>query len=529
MKEGFFGRSGHLELLAKRSKAFLDGYRQNIAIIGAETTGKTALIAHFTKQLSDNRLITVYLEAREESFASFTRRFIGILLFSFLSNSGRPIKEDLDFLINKSDGYIPHTCQRIRHILETPAKNRKSSLFGELLSLSESLRAESGKSCLIIFDEFHLLEKTWTKGLYKEWSKALLTQKNTMYIITSSQVSLARAILSKELALLFGNFELVPLEPFDIPAAGAFLEWQLAPLRINADTKNFLVHFTGGYPFYLQLMAQALQDSPEDDIAQAMERLFVGPSGVLGQRFHNFLRRISEINRYGESINILYLVTSGKNKLKEISHALRKPKDKLTGAINQLIEADALSRRADFLTVNDRLFGFWLKFIYRQRQQALIPDAAGERERFREYLENEIQEFILNSHKEVSERMRELMGLFEDDMAQLEKRKIRLTQFREIKTTEFGSLTASKGLIGRSSESLWIMAVKKGPLCEEDIAEFSRECRKYRHKNQKRIIVTLSEIDHNTRLKALEEKIWAWDIRHLNQMLDLYSKPWVVA
>jgi hypothetical protein len=158
-----------------------------------------------------------------------------------------------------------------------------------------------------------------------------------------------------------------------------------------------------------------------------------------------------------------------------------------------------------------------------------MPDAREEKDKFREYLEQEIQEFILSSHKEISERMRELMGLFENDVAQLEKRKIRLTQFREIKPLEFGALNTSRGLIGRSSESLWIMAVKMGPLCEEDIAEFSRECRKYRHKNQKKIIVTFNEIDQNTRLKALEEKIWAWDIRHLNQMLDLYSKPWVIA
>jgi len=47
---------------------------------------------------------------------------------------------------------------------------------------------------------------------------------------------------------------------------------------------------------------------------------------------------------------------------------------------------------------------------------------------------------------------------------------------------------------------------------------------------QRRIIVTLQdEIDANTKLRALEEKIWTWDIHSLNQILDLFSKPWVIA
>ena len=72
------------------------------------------------------------------------------------------------------------------------------------------------------------------------------------------------------------------------------------------------------------------------------------------------------------------------------------------------------------------------------------------------------------------------------------------------------------------------MAIKPELLTEDDIAEFSRECNIYRHKMQRKIIVTLNEIDANTRLRALEEKIWMWDQNKLNQILDLFSKPWVM-
>jgi len=111
---------------------------------------------------------------------------------------------------------------------------------------------------------------------------------------------------------------------------------------------------------------------------------------------------------------------------------------------------------------------------------------------------------------------------------QMERKKIRLSHFREIKPLEFRNRSLKEGLIGRSNDSVWIMALKHDPVTEEDITEFSRECKKYRHKLQRKIILAFQDIDTNTRLRALEEKVWTWDINNLNQILDLFSKPRII-
>jgi len=41
--------------------------------------------------------------------------------------------------------------------------------------------------------------------------------------------------------------------------------------------------------------------------------------------------------------------------------------------------------------------------------------------------------------------------------------------------------------------------------------------------------VSFDDLEANARLKALEEKIWTWDIAKLNQIFDLFSKPSVIA
>lgn len=528
LKGNFFDRQVYLDILEKRINGLLDGYRQNIAIIGDELVGKTSIIYKFLNKFCDNRIIMLYLEIRPETSALFARRFIGVLLYNFLINSSIPLKEDLDFLINKSSRYIPKTCERIKLILSAINKRKRNNLFAELLSLCETIYQESSKSCVVIFDEFHNLEGLGLKDLYREWSRILITQKNAMYIIISSMKFKTKNILSKNLSLLFGNFEIINVEPFDIKVSEEYLEDKLHGLNLSSALKDFIVHFTGGYPLYLKIVSEAVLEAPQISLADTLENLLFDSSGSLNQRFSNYIKRFTDLNYSNDYISILYLVSSGHNKIKDIAHVLHKTKKELTLRINHLLELDAITRSADFLRINDRVFGFWLKFVYQERLHSLTFDAKSQKKKFKDYIENLIQDFTSSAKKSVIERLTELLYLFEDEVVQLERRKVRLNHFREIKPLEFNNKNLKNGLIGRSKDSLWIMAFKNERLTEEDISEFAKECRKYRHKQQRKIIVTFQELDSNTRLRALEEKVWTWDINNLNQILGLFYKPWVI-
>jgi hypothetical protein len=231
----------------------------------------------------------------------------------------------------------------------------------------------------------------------------------------------------------------------------------------------------------------------------------------------------------GEYISILYLIASGRNKIRDIAHILRKTKKELTLRINRLIELDTITRSADFLKINDRVFGFWIKSVYQEKLHSLTFDLKDQKAKFRYNIEDMVEEFFLNARKPIIDRILEVLQLFENEMVQMERKKIRLNHFREIRPLEFNYKNLRDGLICRSNDSLWIMAFKRDMLTEEDITDFAKECKKYRHKPQRKIIVALQDIDMNTRLRALEEKIWTWDISNLNLILDLYSKPWVIA
>ncbi|MBM3246466.1 MAG: hypothetical protein FJZ13_03950 [Candidatus Omnitrophica bacterium] len=528
IKDNIFDRKEYLAILEKRIGGLKYGYRQNLAIIGDELIGKTSTIFKFLSRFHDNHIVILYLETRPESLASFAKRFIGVLLYNFLSNSGCPLEEDLDFLIKKSERYIPQAVEKIRGILSALDRRVKTNIFIELLSLCDAFHKETNKSCVIVLDEFHNLETLGIKNLYREWSKLLITQKNTMYIIISSRKFKTKAILSKNLSLLFGNFELITVEPFDIKTSEQYLAQKLPNLGLNPGLKNFLIHFTGGYPFYLELISDALLESGQNNLTDTLENLLFLPSGILSQKFSSYLKCFSDSPCSNDYISILHLLSSGHNKIKDIAHILHKTQKELALRINYLLEFDTITRSGDFLKINDRVFGFWLRFVYQKKLNSLTFDAKNQKILFRQNLENIIKEFLSHAKRPVIDRITELLRLFEDEVVQIEKKRLRLTHFREIKPLEFNQKSLKEGLIGRSHDSLWIMAFKYDLLTEDDIAEFAKECKKYRHKLQKRIIISFKEIDMNARLRALEEKILTWDVNNVNQILDLFSKPGVI-
>lgn len=530
IKDKFFDRVNYLQVLEKRIGSLKEGYRQNIAIIGEENVGKTSIVFKFLDKFYDPRIITVFLEVRPETLEGFARRFIGALLYNFLINSGMPLREDLDYLIEKSSKYIPKTTEKINFILNTLSHRKKMNIFSDIFSLPESIHQETGKFTVLFLDEFHCLENIGVKDLYRQWGKLLILQKNTLYVIISSMPFKARFILSKQLSLLFGNFEVVNIEPFDIYSSSRYLEQRLPALKLEPGLKDFIINFTGGYPLYLELICDALSKADiSADLAVILEGLLFNTSGILNQRFSNYIKRFLDLPASNDYISILYLIASGNNRIKDIAHILHKQRKELNLKISYLLELDAITRSGDFLKVSDRLFAYWMRFVHQEKMRSLTFDARNQKEKFRDSIEGLIEEFLKQSQKPLANRVYELLQLFEDDLMQIERKKIRLNHFREIKPLAFKHRFLKEGLLGRSSDALWIMAVKPDTLTEQDIAEFAKECKRYHHKSQRKIMVTLKEVDANARLRALEEKIWTWDLNSLNQILDLFSKPRVIS
>jgi len=147
---------------------------------------------------------------------------------------------------------------------------------------------------------------------------------------------------------------------------------------------------------------------------------------------------------------------------------------------------------------------------------------------FRIQIEDLINDFISVSRKDTADRVMELFNLFRDDCVQLERRRFKLCNFREIKPLRLDCRDIKNGVAGLTQNSLWLAGIKEGRINENDVVDFAAECKKYRHKLQRKIIVAFRDIEINAYLLAKQMHIWTWDIENLNSLLDLYGRPRIV-
>ena len=107
-------------------------------------------------------------------------------------------------------------------------------------------------------------------------------------------------ILSEKLALLYGNFEIVEVSGFDYKTASSFIGEKLTGVSLTPDWINYLIDFTDGNPFYLDVLAKKINEiaahrefsENEEMVVEALTVLLYNTNGTINQYFTNSIMKL---------------------------------------------------------------------------------------------------------------------------------------------------------------------------------------------------------------------------------------------
>jgi len=530
--KAFFGRNDILNTLEKRVVALKSGYRQNVALTGPMLAGKSSILHQFLHTLKDASLVPVYIEVIEESFTSFAGKFIATLLYNYLVSVDKSPQKDLAGLVKNAESLIPHTISAIKKVQSELSKKNYTDAYRKLLNLTSVLKNETGKSCVVILDEFHNLEFLKIKKPYLYFGKIIMIQKDTMYIVSSSERSTIKKILSEKLDLLYGNFEIVEISGFDSKTAKAFLEEKLRNIGLSENYREYLIDFTDGNPFYLDVISKKIAEitnarklpSADEGIAfEALTSLIYAASGTINQYFTNNIMSLIEKGLRRNYLEILIALASGCNKLKSIAAWFnKKHAADLSGKLAHLIELDIVYKNGSFYGIEDAVFKFWLRTVYHKKKSALVDDIVSGVADFREDLKASYEEYRSQSRLDALERIKELFLLFNGETVEIEKKKKKLPRFIKIERKTYGSrddlLTCQK------TDKYWICEICRDRVNEEAVSNFIDRYNPMKGRITKKICVALEGIDTNALLLAKEKNIWIWSLESVNTLLRLYKR-----
>jgi len=527
--EDFFGRTEALNLIRKRVEALKEGYRQNIALTGQNLSGKSSILHHFLYNFCDTQILPIYVEITDEPFTYFCRRFIGSLLYNFLKAKNLQPKEDLSLLIEEGRNYIPNTVRDILDIQDLIKRKDFDQAYSQLFNLTNTVKEETGKSCVIIFDEFHNLANLNVKYPFKNFGRKIMVQKDTMYIVTSSQVTTVKKILNEKLSLLFGNFEVVNVDGFTAKNASYFLDKRFKYIRVPKEYKNFIISLTEGNPFYLDIISQAVKDIvthltfkrvTKDVLIEALKNSIFNSKGAVFLYLNSTLEEARLSKKMPEPyISILLAVAGGSFRLKEIARVVKKRTGDVSKDLSDLVEMNILYKNGSLYRFVDRMFSFWLKFVYEKKRSAIISYLPDRIEIFKKEMGELIDSFLTEETKEIVERVAHLFGLFNNETIYIENIEHRLSLFSSVDIKTFDN--GDPYILSKTKNKYWIAAVSPGELRDIGVIEFIEKCKSLKIKLHRKVLVAFSGIEMNARLLAKEEKIWIWDTEDLNNLMAL--------
>ncbi len=527
----FFGRADILSVLNKRTSALKSGYRQNVALTGQMLSGKSSILYQFLYSLRDTSILPVYIEVTNESFGSFAQRFIATLLYNYFTSSGKTVRKDTEALLELASTEVPQTAHSVKKVLSDISKRSFTEAYKRLFNLTSVIKKETGKSCVVILDEFHNLESFGVKKPYMQFGQIIMVQKDTMYVVSSSQKRVIKRILSEKLSLLYGNFEMVEVSGFDDKTSRAFIDEKLRHVTLPEDYANYLIDFTEGNPFYLDVVsgkllelanAERISVIDEGIMIKTFSSLLYNTNGTISQYFTNTIMSLLEKGLREDCLDVLVLIAMGRNKLKDIANfSGKKDTATLSRKLGKLMELDLIAKNGIFYQIEDKMFAFWLRTVYHAKKTTLIDDIVNKTSDFESEIKKDLSLFLCEIEKSAGQRLKELFSAFNGELIEIEKKTRRLPRFIKIETREYSSGTNMTSY--QSQTQYWVCHIAKSRVDEPAVSRLIEDSGKDKKNIKKRLCIALEGIENNALLLAKAKNIWVWDLAGINNIMRLYK------
>ena len=529
----FFGREEVLGTLQKRVTALKGGYRQNLALTGPMLAGKSSILRHFLKNVKDPGIIPLYIEMNAENFRVFCTRFMATLLYRYLRSMGQKAEGDFEALKKTCREMIPETVRCAEGIQKALRQKKENDAYEKILSLTSTFKTETGKSCIVILDEFQNLSDFHLKKPFQTFGKYIMVQKNTMYIVSSSQKTLLREILSRKLSLLFGNFEVIEVNGFDNQTARSFVSDKIGDLDPRENIRNYLIQVSQGSPFYLEVLADRFSElakkrdpgrDAKECLLDAFADLLYRSNGVLNQYFTNNINFFLEKKARKKFIPVLLSLARGNSTIKTVQRDLGRVDKKLGGKLQKLQDMDLVSNSGVFYHISDKLFEYWLKYVYMLKGQSMIDDMDIKYLEFKRSMEDDYRDYREFNSKDVVTVISDLFRSFGEEKIRVGMNCRKAPRFDSVEKRALSANTFQ--IIGKVRNKRWICRIKQDDIADEhdicDLGDIKAKAEK--SKITRKIFIPLKGIEQNAFLLAKERNIWVWDTQQLNKILRLFGK-----
>jgi hypothetical protein len=505
-----------LAILDKRVRSFLEGYRQNVALLGDDREEISYLLENYFQENRNEELIHIH------TVASYTsqREFFKSAAFSLLSDYLCRI-DSLDNLINYASMPLAETVNLIKNTL------KKSSIsFLEILEVINKFINESKKRCIFILEEFLNMEKLFPSFL-KDFSQFIILQRNCLVVITSSSSKEAEKVLSTKLNLLFGGFEKLFLNEVTFVQCYNYLKRYIEPLSTSPFFISLFIKIIGSNIIYYNLIGDSIkkkycQEDEDKSIISILEDTLYSKDTYLFQKFINRVDLIQNSIKSPSGLKVLVAISEGYIRKEElVSLSLCSTKE-LTNRLQRLCELNCIESLGNIYKIKDTLFSFWLAYIFKLYYGLSVTGLQKRKVMWQKKMYETIALFKEEFFKDKINKVLELVLAFKDDVLRIEKVRYKLPFIKRTKIISYPEKFLHL-IVGEGKEVV-LVGVKEKNVDDDDIIEFIEKTSSIKRKGIRKIFISLERFSPSAKLIAKNNRLTIWDVNEVNFLSNIFNK-----
>ena len=506
-----------ISLLDKRIEGFLQGYRQNVVLIGDDGEEISYLLENYLRLNKSKETVYVHATTSYVSKMEFLKSTIFSLLSELISEG-----DGLDDLINKLNPELSITTNFIRDILK-----KDMFSFLDVLEIINKFINESGRKCVFILEEFLGLEKLFP-FCFKDFSSFIMLQKDCMLLLTSSSPKNAQKTLSTELNLLFGNFEKVSLAENTFADNYVYFKHCLEKVSASSFFLSFFVNIIGSNIIYYDLIGKLAkenycQDDEEKSIVAILENALYAKETYFFQKFIKKIEWLCEYSKDSYSlIKILTSLSDGYMRKKELASLEICPLGDLGSKLIKLSDLNYIENLGNIYKIKDSLFSFWLTSVFKFYFSPPFLDPQKRRPLWERKIREEIILHKDDFVKDGTKKILELISSFGDDTLKIGKSTYKLPLIEKTRIISYPKRDFHL-LVGEGKEIVFI-GIKEKLSEDSDIFEFIEKGAGIKGRKVKKIFISLDRLSPAAKLTAKNHKVIIWDVNEINKLMEVYNK-----
>ncbi|MDI6793055.1 MAG: ATP-binding protein [bacterium] len=377
--ESFFNREKELEELQHTLKRLSKEATTYLALLGPRKIGKTSTLNKFIDEIADPKIMAFKIDCMERNTLTldFFLNYLMKTISGFtVKKIGLPIEgamlDEAD-LIEAAGKMQSLNLSSLNRAISMLIRLKKEPISFEAISfivnLPESIGKEADCSFVVIIDEFQELFKLNKFKLTRErigdvfaflranWQN----HTRTNYIISGSQISMLKNLLTDSSAPFFQHFKIINVGEFAEDKAIRMLE------ALSADTgKNIppelikkIIKLVGANPFYLQVMGEELcryEIIDEQALKIALQEVLFNETGKLALYFQDLINKI--IGRSSSLENLLINIACQPSSLTELAKLQNTSPGGIKTWLNRI--PDILIKENERYQIKDACLSLWL-------------------------------------------------------------------------------------------------------------------------------------------------------------------------